>query len=40
MVTYLRQHCLEDRAESLPKVLDRLHRKGISFGDADERGWF
>lgn len=37
---YLRQHCLEDRAESLPKVLDRLHRKGISLGDIDGQGWF
>jgi hypothetical protein len=37
---YLRQHCLEDRAESLPRVLERLHRKGLSLGDVDGQGWF
>jgi hypothetical protein len=37
---YLRQHCLEDRAESLPRVLERLHRKGLTLGDAMGQGWF
>lgn len=36
---YLRQHCLEDRAEALPRVLERLHRKGLTLGDVDGRGW-
>lgn len=37
---YLRHYCLEDRPDSLPKLLDRLHRKGITMGDVAGRGWF
>jgi len=37
---YLRQNCVEDRATSLPRVLERIHRKGITLGDAEGRGWF
>ena len=36
---YLRQNCLEDRADCLPRLLERLHRKGITLGDFEGRGW-
>jgi hypothetical protein len=37
---YLRGTCIEDKVDSLPKVLHRIHRKGIALGDATGRGWF
>lgn len=37
---YLRGTCVEDKVDSLPKLLDRIHRKGIPLGDAEGRGWF
>lgn len=39
LVWYLRQMCVEDANWSLPRVLERLHRKGFLWADQD-KGWF
>lgn len=39
LVWYLRQMCVEDANWCLPRVLERLHRKGFLWADAD-KGWF
>lgn len=40
LVWYLRQMCVEGAERSLPRVLERLHRKGFAWADHDRRGWF
>jgi hypothetical protein len=39
LVWYLRQMCIEDANWCLPRVLERLHRKGFIWADTG-RGWF
>lgn len=40
LVWYLRQMCVEDSAQGLPRVLERLHRKGFVWADQQRKGWF
>jgi hypothetical protein len=39
LLWYLRQMCVDGTAKALPKVLEKLHRKGFSFGGPG-RGFF
>ncbi len=39
LVWYLKQMCVEDALWCLPRVLERLHRKGFVWADAG-KGWF
>jgi hypothetical protein len=40
LVWYLRQMCVEDANWCLPRVLERLHRKGFLWADKEDKGWF
>ncbi len=39
LVWYLKQMCVEDANWSLPRVLERLHRKGFAWADQG-KGWY
>jgi hypothetical protein len=39
-VWYLKQMCVEDANWSLPRVLERLYRKGFLWADKEDKGLF